>query len=202
MIEVVPLAPGHCQRVAGLHLAHLRTGFRGRPGRELLRAYYGALMRSEGAAGFVAEERGQVAGYVCGVWDPDTVQATLLRTQWPSLAFWGLVQMASRPALIAGMAERLRPAGEGTTASEPGYELRPIVVAPEARGSRVGERLVEALRADAAGRGFDRIYLFTEEDNLRARGFYDKLGFEITGKEYRGEIVYLRYECTVGQTEP
>jgi ribosomal protein S18 acetylase RimI-like enzyme len=191
---IVPLLLHHCPEVAGLHLNHLRTGFRGRPGLRLLQTYYTALVQSAGACGFVAEEERTVIGYVCGVWKPTAVRATLLKDDWPSLAFWGMAQMLICPHLAADLVRRLQGAAKGSRSTETGYELRPIVVAPAARGSGIAAQLTNVLLADAARRGFTHVYLFAEEDNATANAFYRKVGFRLSGQKIEAGIVYLQYE--------
>lgn len=52
-----------------------------------------------------------------------------------------------------------------------------VVVAPEARGSGLGRRLVEALQALAASEGCQRVSLEVRADNAAARALYDRLGY-------------------------
>jgi ribosomal protein S18 acetylase RimI-like enzyme len=191
MSMIVPLTQGHCPEVAGLHLDHLRTGFRGRPGLELLAAYYKALVRSEGGCGFVAEQAGRVAGYVCGVWEPTAVRVALLKAQWSALIFWGLAQVLVHPRFFNDLRGRLGGFSRGHVPVGLGYELRPIVVAPAARGTGIGVQLVDVLLEDAVRRGFDRVYLVAEEENTTANAFYRKVGFQL---ESRPGEAYRRYE--------
>jgi ribosomal protein S18 acetylase RimI-like enzyme len=194
---IVPLLQEHCPTVARLHMDCLPTGFRGRPGLELLAAYYRAVVESKGGCGFVAGQAGRVVGYVCGVWEPAAVRVTLFRAQWPALVLWGCVQMLACPRLFSEMVGRLgNPAGGSEPAGQ-GYELRPIVVAPEARRSGIGVQLLERLLQDADQRGFDRVFLAVQADNAAADAFYQKAGFRLMGKESRSGEVYLRYEVSL-----
>lgn len=52
-----------------------------------------------------------------------------------------------------------------------------VVVAPEARGLGIGQRLVEALHELAQGEGCDRVTLEVRADNTAARALYAKLGY-------------------------
>lgn len=54
-------------------------------------------------------------------------------------------------------------------------------VAGHARGSGVGERLIETAVADARERGMARVTLDVAEENLPARRLYARLGFRPTG---------------------
>ena len=194
MSTIVPLAEGHCPEVARLHLEHLTTGFRGKPGLELLTIYYGALVQSGGGCGFVAEQAGRVSGYVCGVWEPGAVRRALLRGQWPALLFWGAAHLAVQPRFFYDLAGRLAGSAGSTESAGPGYELRPIVVTPSARGTGIGVRLVERLLGDADRRGFDRVHLVAAQDNATADAFYRKIGFRPAGLADRAGEAYVRYE--------
>lgn len=50
-------------------------------------------------------------------------------------------------------------------------------VEPAARGSGVATQLVEAVKARAMKKGFDRVFLDVSPDNARASNFYLKQGF-------------------------
>ncbi len=173
----------------------LRTRFSGAAGQHLLESYYRSVAAGRGAVGYVAEDEGQVLGYVCGVWAPGEVRAELLKTQWPHLMTWGMISLLMRPQLLAAFARRYRQgdAGEEET-TEDGYELRPIVVSPAARGTGVAVQLVDRLLLDARSRGYDRMYLYTETDNQPTRAFYGKVGFHETGELQRDGASCIRYE--------
>jgi ribosomal protein S18 acetylase RimI-like enzyme len=180
--------------VARLHLDHLQTGFRGTPGLRLLEAYYQSLVMSDGACGFVAISKGQVGGYVCGVWEPNQVRASLLRSHWASLAFWGTVQLVVHPRVLVDWSMRLLASPQAGRNCEPAYELRPIVVTPTMRRAGIGALLVDSLRDDAIRRNFDRVYLLVAEDNLAACAFYRKVGFRLVNGSRALPVGFSRYE--------
>ncbi len=57
--------------------------------------------------------------------------------------------------------------------------LRSVVVAPELRGGKYGQRLAESALAEARRRGVQRVYLFT----MRAASFFSRYGFRECGLE-------------------
>jgi len=57
------------------------------------------------------------------------------------------------------------------------YNLIGMWVEPAARGSGAAARLVEAVKARAVGKGFDRVFLDVSPKNARASNFYLKQGF-------------------------
>lgn len=197
MIQILPLSLRHCAQVAQLHLDYLRSNFKGKPGYHLLWAYYRAVVSSQGVCGYVAEDNGIILGYVCGIWKAEVVRARLLRNSWLDLSFWLTLQAFTSPTFITSMVGRVQESSNGSTPSCAGYELRPIVVAPPARGSGVAAQLVTILLADAAQRGFKRIFLHVETDNLIAQAFYRKVGFERVRTIRKSGIWYERFERDV-----
>jgi ribosomal protein S18 acetylase RimI-like enzyme len=62
-------------------------------------------------------------------------------------------------------------------------ELVAMWVDPAVRGSGVAAELVHAVSAWAADLGADRVHLSVAGTNGRARRFYEKLGFVLTGEQ-------------------
>jgi ribosomal protein S18 acetylase RimI-like enzyme len=198
------LGPEHCRAVARLHLENLRTSFRGRPGIKLLMCYYDTLTNTEGACGYVAEKDKDVAGYICGVWDSEKVKAALLKRHRIKLLFWGALQVLIYPPVLLRLARRLtnsiNTSENDDMLSHAGYELRPIVVAPNYRGTAVARQLVQKLIQDAAGRGFGQLFLYTETDNAAANAFYRKAGFiHVSTHHIKQKAAYLRYEILTSE---
>ena len=62
------------------------------------------------------------------------------------------------------------------------WELENIVVAEEFRGKRVGTQLMQELFTQAQKLNSDLVFLEVRESNTPARRFYEKLGFQKTGR--------------------
>lgn len=196
-IEILPLTHNYLSEVSSLHLTNLSTNFQGRAGKQLLRFYYGSLLTESGGRGFVAISGDRVAGFVCGVWDPDCVNKSLIRTRWLGILLWGVIQVINKPILFWNFINRLFSSSNGQTKHITGYELRPIVVHPDFRGKNVGVLLVNTLLEDARDRGYKEIFLIAEENNLGAVHFYKKFGFSMGDYLFDNNQQYIVFKKTV-----
>lgn len=203
MVNIVPMMARHLDAVVRLHITYLRTNYRGFAGKQLLIRYYTTLIETDAACGYAALEDDCMAGFVCGVWDAAGVRSALLKQHLPSLLLWGALQSLNRPAMLGLMVRRLTTSWKSKdsqkTLPQLGYELRPIVVDPDFRGTGVAQKLVDRLIRDADQRGFERLFLYTEEDNAVANAFYCKVGFEFVSKHRVGQTVYVRYEIPTSE---
>jgi GNAT superfamily N-acetyltransferase len=68
-----------------------------------------------------------------------------------------------------------------------------MYVTARLRGTRVADRLVDAVEAWAKGEGASELYLAVTEQVPRARAFYERLGYRPTG-----EVVSLHRDTSVG----
>ena len=68
--------------------------------------------------------------------------------------------------------------------ARPVVQLTALVVPPDMRGRGVGRALVGVVERWAADRGADRLVLTTALHRAEAPGFYERLGFEHTGRRY------------------
>lgn len=73
-----------------------------------------------------------------------------------------------------------------------------VFVAPDHWGRGLGGSLVDALLAEAQSRGYDRIQLWTQADNARARRLYEGRDFRPSGR--RKEELIVHYQRTLPQT--
>jgi GNAT superfamily N-acetyltransferase len=72
--------------------------------------------------------------------------------------------------------------------AHPVVQLTALVVPPDMRGRGVGRTLVSAVERWAAARGADRLVLTTALHRAEAPAFYERLGFEHTGRRYARRI--------------
>ncbi|PWH12785.1 MAG: hypothetical protein DDG60_11725 [Anaerolineae bacterium] len=187
MISIQPLDYDDCKLAANAHITYLNSSLKGQTGIQILEYHYKSMITQKGAAGYVAKMNGQFAGYICGVWEPTLFRRQLL-FHAPALMFYVAKYILENPHIVIQVFRRLievhelifrrkKPNRSSFTAVNHSYELRPIVVLPEFRGTGIAEALVERLIQDAKERGFNQIFLLTEHDNLPAIRFYTRFGF-------------------------
>ena len=102
--------------------------------------------------------------------------------------------VAMDDAVVVGMAAGMPArADDGAGPEVPGLcHLGMVFVSPSRWGEGIGNRLVEEALIEAPGRGYDRIQLWTHEDNHRAQRLYAAHGFAPTGRtmvDDRGELI-------------
>lgn len=188
-IEIIPLSKKLIPDVAGLHMKYLHTPFKDKPGGNLLEVYYSTLTEQVGGCGYVAVDDNNVAGYICGVWDPKKLRKILLKKHWWPLLINSIKLLGLNPNLIIDYASRfLKKDDYNDIIDSEGYELRPIVVDGAYHGSQVSSMLVAQLFSDARKRGYKSIFLITEVDNLPANKFYKKQGFLLFNRSTRTNI--------------
>ncbi|HJQ07573.1 MAG TPA: GNAT family N-acetyltransferase [Nocardioides sp.] len=102
--------------------------------------------------------RGETATQVVGVADGAFAGTVIGLLEEPGSVDWAGVPIERRQVLLVG-----------------------VYVAPEARGSGLLGRLVDAVADWARGLGVDRLRLQVHAENPRAEAAYRKLGFELTG---------------------
>jgi GNAT superfamily N-acetyltransferase len=160
--------------------------------------YYKALADGKGGCGFVALVENLVVGFVCGVWNMPYLRWHYLGRYGALMLPWVTLQFLTHPTLLKRLMTRLWIRRSSDVKSQPGYELRPIVVAPSARGSGLAGQLVASLLSDAAARGYESIYLITEQTNIRANAFYQKEKFELVDRFIVDGQPYNRYKRVIG----
>jgi ribosomal protein S18 acetylase RimI-like enzyme len=187
--------------VAAVHRAAFPRMVVSRIGAEAVRRYYESLLSGPyETAGLGAFEEGRLAGF-CFVGVRHWSEGVFVREHaafivWRLLAsprLWvdpvvlrrlepGLRLLFTRPP-------RMRETEAGNCETEPpSYGIQLIAVEPGWQGAGVGRRLMEAGEAHARRRGSARIELSVEPSNVRAVGFYERLGWRklAAGGEWNG----------------
>jgi ribosomal protein S18 acetylase RimI-like enzyme len=119
----------------------------------------------------------------------------------------------SAPDALAFVA--LRPGVLGMALAEPGrfedgageldsslLHISMVFVHPDAQRTGVGLPLVLHILEVAGSLGYERVGVWTAEENTPARGLYERAGMTLTGKSAPlRSSTQLQYECSLGGAE-
>jgi GNAT superfamily N-acetyltransferase len=114
---------------------------------------------------------------------PQAVQARLTRLAGDPRAQVFLAELAGR---VCGLATVH--AHDSLNRDDPAVQLTLLVVADHVRGSGVGRRLVGAAESWAIGQGARRLVVTTAVHRAGAHVFYEKLGYQLTGRRYARDL--------------
>jgi ribosomal protein S18 acetylase RimI-like enzyme len=122
--------------------------------------------------------------------DERSVSAVRGRLIAPDSWFLVAADSGTTVGMACGMDAR---ADDGLGAPIPGLcHLSLVYVAPERWGQGIGGLILDAALDEARVRGYDRIQLWTQETNDRARRLYRSRGFQPTGRtllDDRNELI-------------
>lgn len=192
-IIIKPLEICEIDQVVLLHYKYLNTEFRGKIGQEILKIYYSVISHSQGGCGYVALRDNKVVGYICGLWNSSEVKRYLLSQYFGRMIILVIIHSILNPKWFVSSLFRLLKGRISIIDSENEYELRPIVVIPEERGSGLAISLVDTILTDASNRGYSEIVLLTEENNYTANAFYRKTGFYLHCKINYDNVIYNKF---------
>lgn len=196
-IEVRPAREDDLPRTAGVHRRALPAGFFARLGTRFLRRYHATFAASPRATLLVAEDDGEVLGFLAGTTDNAEHYRTVLRRRSVGLLLSGVAAMARDRALATEFARtrvaryaraaarqiraRRGPATPTEVAEAPTVAvLTHVAVTEDARGSGAGRALVTSFTRRAREAGADEVRLVTATDGT-GPGFYRRLGWSSRG---------------------
>lgn len=160
------------------------------------------------AIALVAEAEGRPLGYVVGTTDNAAHYRWVTRRLGPALAVRAALGLLRRPGLLIwflrtrggrylrATIRRLRPAGPGIGQTEKVGVLTHIVVATEARGLGIGQRLVDRF-VEAASRGNVPLEAVTLAGEQGASGFWRRAGWKPVETVVRDGRAFERFRLDV-----
>jgi ribosomal protein S18 acetylase RimI-like enzyme len=171
--------PGDIAAVAALHATLLPSSFLAELGPRFLEVLYRRILRDDGS-------------FVQVVRDGDRVVAFVAGTESTSRLYRRFATHDLLPAIAAAAPVMLRRSrhvletlryGRGAPVPDlPEAELLALAVLPEARGRRLGTRLVSCFQAELARRGTTTARVVVSADNAAAIATYRSCGFETAAR--------------------
>lgn len=167
--DVPQVVETHLASFSGFFLTFLGPAF-------LTELYSGILADPSGIA-FVAQDNGQIVGFVAGAGQPAGFYARLLRKRWWRFGLASLKPVLRDPRIVPRLLRALTMPGQSRAAVGEAT-LMSIAVLPERQGQGIGQALVRAFLREAAQRGLNKVNLTTDRvANDAANIFYQRLGF-------------------------
>ena len=186
---------------AELHRTALPTGLFPRLGIRFLETYHASFTKSPYGVALTAFTGEEPVGLLMGTTDDEAHYRWVVRHHGWQLASAGALALSCRPGLAVLFARTrarryvvgLARLGWGTVAGnrvqDPGRAgagvvatLTHIAVAPGHQGKGVGSALVDAFVRAAKTAGAGRLRVMTGREGPQAVGFYQRLGWEVTGE--------------------
>jgi ribosomal protein S18 acetylase RimI-like enzyme len=172
-MKIVELEKQHVPDVALLHKKYIDRGFMSSLGSSFLEHLYDAMTTSGNACCLVAEENGEIHGFISGTCElrsfyRDFVKAKLLPV---SLL---LMPMLLKPSFSRKIMENfIYPSKQGDL---PGAEIMSIVVSEKFRGRGVSESLFNSLLEEFRLKHVRRFKVTVGSSLPAANRFYQKMG--------------------------
>jgi len=180
-VKIEKLSPRDCLDAAKLHIVGIRTGFISSLGIEFVTALYEAIAQSKDSFGFVAEQNGEVLGFIAFTGNLNKLYKSVILKKGLRLALLLASKMLSFQR-IRKTVETLFYPSRIKKMSLPSAELLSIVVAPESQGKGLGGQLLQKGLAEGAKRGIEKVKVLVGADNKPANKLYLKCGFELVGQ--------------------
>ncbi len=175
-------------RVAQLHHAAMGESLWSKLGLAFLRTLYAGLIDSDRFLGFVYLEDGEVAGFIAGSTDADAMMSEVFRSRWLPLGI-SAVPALRRPGVLLRLLETARYFDKSTSGESIPAESLFCSFQPRLRGKRISGHINKVLFDELLARGFERVKITTEIDNIGANrqltswGFADRGRFRFYGKD-------------------
>ncbi|MBN2105742.1 GNAT family N-acetyltransferase [bacterium] len=151
-------------------------------GDAFLTGYYEGHCESEHAVAFVSLEQNKVTGFITGGVNTRTLSREIInQSKWQFIKS-AVVNFFRQPVQsikkYSGYLKAYVLPKKKTFYSDQTSGLASIAVLPEYRGQGIAEQLTRAFLEELKKRGNKACRLGVEEQNTRARRFYEKIGFE------------------------
>jgi GNAT superfamily N-acetyltransferase len=181
-VTIAPMTRDQCSAVARLHVESIRTGLSAYLGQRFCEALYLAMSDTPHSFVLVATmPGGDVAGFVCGTTSVRGMYRYVLVHGWHRLIPAALAKFLNPIVTFKAIRALLLPwllRKKATVPTElPEPALVSMAVSANAQGGGVGKLLVAALFQRLRSLGAVACRVWTSEDNVRAKAFYEKCGF-------------------------
>ncbi|MFQ6040388.1 MAG: GNAT family N-acetyltransferase [Candidatus Poribacteria bacterium] len=171
----------HIDEVIDIHIECFKDSFLTSLDREVLDCMYDNYLSSELGCAYVYIIHETILGFIVGTTNPSVYYNQLLKKRGLRIFWLTLKRVIRNPRILESIAQRDFSGFFRPNESEESYRrasLDLIAVKPEYRGRGVAQNLIEVFLHDLKGRGVSEVNLGVAATNVRAKRFYEKMGFE------------------------
>jgi ribosomal protein S18 acetylase RimI-like enzyme len=191
MPMIVKMTENHINGVIELHIDCFKDSFLTNLDRGVLSCIYNNYVSSELGCAYVYKiqpttssydiNNETILGFIVGTINPSVYYNRLLKKRGLQILWQTLKRVIKNPKILKEIAKKDFSGFFRPNESEESYRrasLDAIAVKPEYWGTGIAQRLTEAFLHDLKGHDISEVHLGVSEANVRAKRFYEKMGFE------------------------
>jgi ribosomal protein S18 acetylase RimI-like enzyme len=178
---IVKMTEYHINRVVDIHIECFKDSFLTSLDRDVLSSMYNNYISSELGCAYVYIIHETILGFIVGTVNPSVYYNQLLKKRGLRILWLTLKRVIRNPKMLKEIVKRDFSGFFRPNESEESYRrasLDSIAVKPEYWGAGIAQKLTEAFLNDLKERCVSEVHLGVAAANLRAKRFYEKMGFK------------------------
>jgi len=178
---IVKMTENHIDEVIDIHIECFKDSFLTNLDRNVLSSMYNNYISSELGCAYVFVTNETILGFIAGTVNPSVYYNQLLKKRGFQILWQTLKRVIRNPGILREIIKRDYSGFFRPNENEESYSrasLDSIAVKPEYRGSGIARQLTEVFLSDLKERGVLEVHLGVAETNIRAKRFYERMGFE------------------------
>lgn len=177
-IQVRKMEQDNLSSVVEVHLKAFNGFFLTFLGPAFLLVLYRSILFDPSGISFIAEDHGQIVGFVAGTAEPNGFYHRLLKKHWWDFARASTNALFHKPSILWRLLRAFSLPNKELPAAKCGT-LMSIAVDPHYQNQGLGKKLIEDFLMNASEQGLEYINLTTDARNNDATNlFYCSLGFK------------------------
>ena len=178
---IVKMTKEHIDEVIDIHIECFKDSFLTSLDRGVLDCMYNNYLSSELGCAYVYISHETILGFIVGTTNPSVYFNQLLKKRGLKILWRTLKRVIRNPRILMSIAKRDCSGFFRPNESEEAYRIASldlIAVKPEYRGRGIARNLTEAFLHNLKACGVSEVNLGVAATNVRAKRFYEKMGFE------------------------
>ncbi|MBM3240814.1 GNAT family N-acetyltransferase [Candidatus Poribacteria bacterium] len=178
---IVKMIEDHIERVIDIHIECFKDSFLTSLDRDVLSSMYNNYISSELGCAYVYIIHETILGFIVGTVNPSLYYNQLLKKRGFRFLWLTLKRVIRNPQILKEIAKKDFSGFFRPNESQESYRrasLDSIAVKPEYWGTGIAQKLTEVFLTDLKKRGVSELYLGVTAANIRAKRFYEKMGFK------------------------